>query len=810
MKFIRDFDKFRKLKINEALESGQFLAYHRTRLVEQSYIVQKEPDPNVNFYLQFAETMISYKEKNSNEYQKSLSDNIKLLTDMNPDIKLDDRGFPIVKVGDKIITQDPRIISQGFRAGAGDFYGVGLYACYEFDDQIRDFDGDGKVDMAMYGQNIVEFKVENTGKFLILDMTEGNNQAKKVWGSKHTLIDQLKKIMGGKFLNFYNKNKELLDSFNKILLEAKVDTSTGSKELKKDKEGRFLTAPIGKVLCQMEGFISLVDGISFTGGNDGRVLVVYDADLAMPTRYTPDEGKTWIPMAKLEYQYERVKVGNKEILQCKIIDNDKELLQTNSLEWLNSLDFPQILKDKQKSVTFLSKINLGDDESKKYFLDFIEKLSNNKPHVINNIVTRLTELPLNGNLDERRNCIYLSNLVIILSRINISQNSQILNKKIDDFCDYLFKMSSVNFLPINSLVFIFEANKNNEKIKDGVTNVFKNSNSLYSIDINSFKSNYGSIFPFRNYLQIINQMKKFSQELTKIKVEEAIEKMINKLNNTDSDSEFDLSDTELSSFKAFLFLISTDIESLLPKYANDFCIFLAKYVDISFYKRILGYTKHEWHKNKKWFTHFLPEFNTDDSESKFSKNIFIKTISISDKLSDKSIDIMADSIVLYLTTMNDEKLYEFNKNGQDLIFEKVKDSKIFDRIINKLLKLKNNEKVEILGNSNLPFSFDYVYKELSKFTNIDEHLTDLDYDSIADGLFKSMYGVGTKKQDLFSLIKKLRTSYDIEKVKSSFGKRKGMIGREYDLDYWIKDELKQKDLDELNDLLKQKGIKYQF
>jgi hypothetical protein len=37
-----------------------------------------------------------------------------------------------------------------------------------------------------------------------------------------------------------------------------------------------------------------------------------------------------------------------------------------------------------------------------------------------------------------------------------------------------------------------------------------------------------------------------------------------------------------------------------------------------------------------------------------------------------------------------------------------------------------------------------------------------------------------------------------------------MIGSEYDLDYWIKDELKSKDLEELNNKLKDKGINYKF
>jgi hypothetical protein len=313
MKFIKDYHKFKQFRIDEALESGQFLVYHRTRLREESFIIDGTESKSWldDLYDKLAKKNIPYSIKeDTDEYATAYKANFTLIRDMNPHIKLDDSGKPILKIGDKVVTSDPRIMSQGFRPGAGDWYGVGVYTCYEFDDQIRDFDGDGKVDMAMYGPNIVEFRVQNNKKFLILDMNSQNNQAKKVWGQSYTLIDQLKKIMGGRFLNFYGKNKELIDSFNEILVKTKVTTKAGrEEELKKDEQGRLLTAPIGLKLAEMPGFISLVDGMSFTGGNDGKVLVIYNANLAKPTRYTPDDGKTWLSMEKMDYQYDKIKVG---------------------------------------------------------------------------------------------------------------------------------------------------------------------------------------------------------------------------------------------------------------------------------------------------------------------------------------------------------------------------------------------------------------------------------------------------------------------------------------------------------------------
>lgn len=829
MKFIRDFDKFRRLKINEALESGQFLAYHRTRLVEQSYIVRFDPDPNVNFYLQFAERGINKNEKN---YEQKLNDNIKLLVDMNPHIKLDERGFPIVKKGDNITTEDPRIISQGFRAGAGDFYGVGLYTCYEFDDQIRDFNGDGRPDMSGYGQNIVEFRVDNTGKFLILDMIGQYNQAKKVWGPKHSLIDQLKKIMGGKFLNFYNKNKELLDGFNEILLKEKVTLQNGEvKQLEKDAQGRFLTAPIVLKLCRMEGFISLVDGISFTGQNDGRVLIVYEPDLAKPTRYTSDDGKTWNPMAKLEYQYERVRVGNKEILQCKIIDNDKELLQADpnrpdSVRWINSLDLPEILKDKKKFYTLFSRIKLTEQDSQNYFDELIKNLSGSKPQVIDNIIKRIVDLPIKTELKEEDNINYVVNLAIFLTGFidRSGHKSDMVDKKLKDLFDYVSQIPSDSHIPIKSLVKLINCSKkfnyqNFDKnyTQNKLQNIILSSDSLYSNSI---------IYSDRTFCQMLDDLKEFSKDIASSKVNEAIVKLISDLDQVTGHVKvlspnklFDNSRVSISSFTKVMLLIGSNFDYLTEKFGNDFCRILNKYMNgfHAYYNHLYA---SNWLKYSPKLTasslYFLPMFNSSGYSTWSvvieSENILIRLIEISSGLNYKSIDAIADCVILYLLTIKDDEIVVDREKviGQVYISKKIQGTRIFSNIQNKLLKLKNGEDVEISG-VKANFDFKKVYDELSKYMKIEDDFDkDLDYTEIADKIFKSMYGFRVKEEELLNQFDKLRNNTDFNKVKSAFGRRKGVIGKEYDLDYWIKDELKQKDLDKLNDLLTEKGIKYQF
>ena len=92
----------------------------------------------------------------------------------------------------------------------------------------------------------------------------------------------------------------------------------------------------------------------------------------------------------------------------------------------------------------------------------------------------------------------------------------------------------------------------------------------------------------------------------------------------------------------------------------------------------------------------------------------------------------------------------------------------------------------------------------------DDALPELDYKFISDAMFKAMYGPGTKTQDLLSQFKKLRNIKDLQKVNTAFGERKGMIGGSHDLNWWIKDELKDKDIEVINTDFKEKGIDYKF
>ena len=818
MRFIKDFHKFKEFRIDEKLESGQFLVYHRTRLKEETYIIDGTVD---NLYDKLAKKTIPSSVKgDSDEYERAYKANFELLKDMNPHIKLDDSGNPIFKIGDKVVTSDPRIMSQGFRPGSGDWYGVGVYTCYEFEDQIRDFDGDGKVDMAMYGPNIVEFRVQNNKKFLILDMTPENNQAKKVWGQSHTLIDQLKKIMGGKFLNFYNKNKELIDGFNEILIKTKVTTKSGiEEELRKDEQGRFLTASIGLKLAEMPGFISYVDGMSFTGGNDGKVLVIYNANLAKPTRYTPDDGKTWLSMEKMEYQYEKVKVGGEEIIQCKIIDTDKELNQIslerpNSSKWIVSLDIPTILKDKDRSIKMFSEITLN----KKQFKDNLDKLVTNlaksPKQLLDNIIKRTCELPTDiSQLSSIENKLgnYYSSLVYFISELGKKSNYEgdLISKKSSEIISLCDKNSDKLSFPLD-LIFNLLKSTSPDKYKDLFTNLVTKSKTFTSGELND-RLDFDDLLK-----QMTSDSEKYPDwfnELLLNKIDIDIQDNFKKIDM--SRPSVGLSNNTPSS--RFNHLVSKQILMGNNSNLNKFCEILQKDISGGSFRFGEGKLSNFYKGDSSYSLLSTSYYSYPTSWGKVDNWMIPKVVKLSDKLSEKEIDILSDFCILFLSRMAKDEDYKFSSDSKDgakkFLAETLQGTPVYNKIIEKITKLKKEGEFEIFGveDNVLKKYYTKFYNDISKYIKLDDSLQpDLDYKYIADSMFKSMYGPGTRKEDLMFEFKKLRNKKDLDKVIAEFGERKGMIGRSYNLNGWIKDELNTKDIEVLNNMLSEKGIDYRF
>tara|TARA_Y100001937_G_scaffold125713_1_gene193118 strand:- start:1024 stop:2130 length:1107 start_codon:yes stop_codon:yes gene_type:complete len=133
-----------------------------------------------------------------------------------------------------------KIKREGFIPGGGAMYGKGIYTVYRSND-LR---------MA-YGRFALIFEVKNLDNFLIFNYSE----AKKVYGKKHRLIDQLTK-------NKVVINEEISD------LCKQVDT--------KNRYSFPLTSKLALKFSKIKEVVEKIDGIIFEGATDGAVLVGYE------------------------------------------------------------------------------------------------------------------------------------------------------------------------------------------------------------------------------------------------------------------------------------------------------------------------------------------------------------------------------------------------------------------------------------------------------------------------------------------------------------------------------------------------------
>lgn len=217
----------------------------------------------------------------------------------------------------------PEDYKKGFVVGTGAYHGAGLYSTQ---------DVNGQMSMSMletYGPNIVEFKVKNTGKFIILDYNaqkkisggEENNPERKE--ASYDLISQLKKIMKGKFTSFYKLNREEIDRFNKELFL-------------KDSGSR--TANIGNAIIRMPGALSEIDGIVYSGFIDGNCVLIYNTDIVTPVRVAMNVVQTSAPADNpmeqpkvvfpkdSEIKWEKISANiNKYVVKCGV-SGDKVLI----------------------------------------------------------------------------------------------------------------------------------------------------------------------------------------------------------------------------------------------------------------------------------------------------------------------------------------------------------------------------------------------------------------------------------------------------------------------------------------------------
>lgn len=83
--------------------------------------------------------------------------------------------------------------------------------------------------------------------------------------------------------------------------------------------------------------------------------------------------------------------------------------------------------------------------------------------------------------------------------------------------------------------------------------------------------------------------------------------------------------------------------------------------------------------------------------------------------------------------------------------------------------------------------------------------TDGQYNQYAQVLFSAMDGVGTDEEAIFRVMRYMKKDIDVAKLIVAFG-----VKGDNTLGAWLQDDLSSTDMEQVNKILANKGIKYQF
>lgn len=229
---------------------------------------------------------------------------------------------------------DPKKFNIGFLAGGGggSLYGKGLYTCYDLNEQLKP----GMLNQ--YGPYIVKFNIMTTNNFIIFDI----NEAKKIYGKKISLLDQLKKILKGEYNRYYLKNNKVLEELNSKLMNGEFNN----------------TSDIAFPFSKLPNINNIVNGLIFTGENDGKVLVLFNLDIANPIRYTTDKWKYWVNIKDSSSH----QIGKDDRSTTLYVNTIRELISQDKLSDEEYIDAPDDLKYEYLKMRLSKGSDIGDDK----------------------------------------------------------------------------------------------------------------------------------------------------------------------------------------------------------------------------------------------------------------------------------------------------------------------------------------------------------------------------------------------------------------------------------------------------------------
>jgi hypothetical protein len=311
---------------------------------------------------------------------------IKLL-DLLKDILLEDIG-----AGSSIVYHRTKpsniksIFEKGFiypeQSIHWDWYGKGVYTTYDLESQ-------NTIPMAKsYGSYIIKCQVVDYNKVLILDY----NEAKKIYKSKYLFSDQIRY-----FIN--NKNK-LINVFGN-------DYVNVIKQIDEEISKVEYTADIAKKLYDDYHIDVFINGIVFTGRNDGRVFVSYKPQNIKPLAFVKADKKIsnlndleWISKFNKEL-YKKTEnytlsVFEKIIKQEPLTDEEKNVEGDLKLGGTNIPTLPEGLKI--NGSLFLSESGIRNFPKNIQIKDNLELIGCKN-------LTSISTLNLNGDLRIRESSI---------------------------------------------------------------------------------------------------------------------------------------------------------------------------------------------------------------------------------------------------------------------------------------------------------------------------------------------------------------------------------------------------------------------
>lgn len=144
---------------------------------------------------------------------------------------------------------------EGFRAGRGATYGVGIYATYDIESQLRE-EMEGR-----YGPFIIKSAVR-LHDFLICDY----NVAEKVYGDRHTIVDQI----AARGFKVQDGGEEIVQSISNQLRHLTITSSLANN---------------------LRQYVSGMRGLVYTGETDGRCIVAYDETTITPMAWAETDLK---------------------------------------------------------------------------------------------------------------------------------------------------------------------------------------------------------------------------------------------------------------------------------------------------------------------------------------------------------------------------------------------------------------------------------------------------------------------------------------------------------------------------------------